>query len=286
MPDDGAGDGGRVTPPGQRANYHITDPEALIGGGPKARFEHNKKAIEAYQSITSEGREPTQEDLDAMAGYIGWGSFGQELFQGNFAAPAEKPGWVKEGAWLREHLGEAGWKSAQASIINAHYTDPITVEAMWDMVRQLGFKGGRVLEPSMGVGNFFGLMPRDLMAQSSLTGIEMEQTTGGMARILYPEANIQIKPYQDSKTADGFYDLVIGNWPFAKDGPADRRYMNLSPSLHDFFFLKALDQTRPGGLVVGITSAGTMDKKGTVTRAALAGKADLVAAIPPAVGCV
>lgn len=278
MPADGTGDAGRVTPPGQRPNYHITDPEALIGGGPKMRFEHNKKAIEAYQSITSEGREPTQEDLDAMAGYIGWGSFGQDLFQGSFSHPAEKPGWVTQGAWLREHLGKDGWESAQKSIINAHYTDPITVDAMWDMVRQLGFKGGQVLEPSMGVGNFFGLMPRDLMAQSSLTGIEMEQTTGGMAQILYPDANIQIKPYQDSKTADGFYDLVIGNWPFAKDGPADRRYMNLSPSLHDFFFLKALDQTRPGGLVVGITSAGTMDKKGAITRAALAGKADLVAA--------
>jgi N12 class adenine-specific DNA methylase len=261
-----------------RANYHIKDPEQLIGGTPKVRFARNKKAIEAYQSITSEGRQPTQDELDAMAGYIGWGSFGQELFQGTYDAPRPKDGWQNESAWLREHLGKEGWESAQASIINAHYTDPITVSTMWDMVRQLGFTGGRVLEPSMGVGNFFGLMPRDLMASSQLTGIEMETTTGGMAKLLYPEANIQIKPYQDSRTADGFYDLVIGNWPFAKDGPADRRYLKLSPSLHDFFFLKALDQTRPGGLVVGITSAGTMDKQGTLTRAALAEKADLVAA--------
>ncbi len=261
-----------------RGNYHVGDPEQLIGGTPKVRFKRNRAAIEAFQSITSEGREPTQEELDAMAGYIGWGSFGQELFQGTYERPAPKDGWAAESEWLREHLGKDGWESAQKSIINAHYTDPITVSTMWDMVRRLGFNGGRVLEPSMGVGNFFGLMPRDLMAKSRLAGIEMETTTGGMAQMLYPDANIQIKPYQDSRTADGFYDLVIGNWPFAKDGPADRRYMRLSPSLHDFFFLKALDQTRPGGLVVGITSAGTMDKKGTLTRAALAEKADLVAA--------
>lgn len=266
---DGAGKG--------RGNYHIADPEQLIGGTPKVRFQRNKKAIEALQSITSEGREPTKDDLDAMAGYIGWGSFGQELFKGTYDRPSPKDGWQKESDWLREHLGKSDWEAAQASIINAHYTDPITVAAMWDMVRQLGFTGGRVLEPSMGVGNFYGLMPLDLMARSKLAGIEMDPTTGGMAKLLYPEANIQIKPYQDSKTADGFYDLVIGNWPFAKDGPADRRYLKLSPSLHDYFFLKALDQTRAGGLVVGITSAGTMDKQGTLTRAALAEKADLVA---------
>jgi N12 class adenine-specific DNA methylase len=280
----GGTDGGNQPGPrpaeGSRAevgNYHIADPEQLIGGTPKVRFARNRKAIEALQSIQSEGRQPTPDELDAMAGYIGWGSFGQELFQGTHDRPKPKAGWEKESDWLREHLGKEAWESAQASIINAHYTDPITVSTMWDMVRQMGFNGGRVLEPSMGVGNFFGLMPRDLMARSRLAGIEMDTTTGGMAKLLYPDANIQIKPYQDSKTADNFYDLVIGNWPFAKDGPADRRYLKLSPSLHDFFFLKALDQTRPGGLVVGITSAGTMDKQGSLTRAALAEKADLVA---------
>lgn len=260
------------------SNYHIADPEQLIGGTPKVRFSRNKAAIEAYQSISSEGRQPTKEELDAMAAYIGWGSFGQELFKGTYEYPRPKDGWQAESDWIREHLGKDGWESAQRSIINAHYTDPITVGAMWDMVRQLGFTGGKVLEPSMGVGNFFGLMPRDLMENSRLTGIEMEQTTGGMAKILYPDANIQIKPYQDSKTADGFYDLVIGNWPFAKDGPADRRYMSLNPSLHDYFFLKALDQTREGGIVIGITSAGTMDKKNSLVRAKMAEKADLIAA--------
>lgn len=137
---------------------------------------------------------------------------------------------------------------------------------MWEMVERLGFKGGRVLEPSLGIRNFFGLMPRELMARSRLAGIELDQLSGGMAKALYPDANIQVKGYQDSKTADNFYDLVIGNWPFAADAPPDRRYRLLDPSLHDYFFLKALDQTRPGGFVIGITSSFTLDKSGKTTR--------------------
>lgn len=275
--DAGTGVGGPAAGPA-RANYHIGDPEQLIGGTPKVRFANNRRAIEAYRSITEEGRAPVKADLDAMASYIGWGSFGQELFQGNWNNAKPKDGWTTEDAWLRNHLGKEEWESAQRSIINAHYTDPVTVNTMWDMVRALGFTGGRVLEPSMGIGNFFAMMPLDLAENSQLTGIELDTLTGGMAKELYPNANIQIKPYEDSKTADGFYDLVIGNWPFAKDGPSDRRYMKLNPSLHDFFFLKALDQTRPGGLVVGITSAGTMDKKGRATRMEIAKKGELVAA--------
>lgn len=272
-----AGDDSAPAAEPTRPNYHVSDPEQLIGGTPKVRFARNRAAIEAFRSITEEARDPRPEELDAMAGYIGWGSFGQELFQGTWERPRPKDGWQAEDEWLRGYLGKEEWESAQASIINAHYTDPPTVMAMWDMVRAMGFKGGRVLEPSMGIGNFFGMMPRDLMAASQLTGIEMDKLTGGMAKLLYPQANVQIKPYQDSRTPDGFYDLVIGNWPFSEIGPADRRYAKLSPTLHDFFFLKALDQTRPGGIVIGITSAGTMDKLGQATRRALDARASLVA---------
>lgn len=259
-------------------NYHVADPEALIGGSPRVRFARNKAAIETFQIVSSEGRAPTQEERDTIARFIGWGSFGQELFNGSWHRPAPKPEWKEADAWLREHLGKEEWESAQASIINAHYTDPPTVQTMWNMVRQMGFTGGRVLEPSMGIGNFFGMMPRDLMERSQLTGIEMDSLTGGMAKMLYPDANINIKPYQDSKTSDGFYDLVIGNWPFAAKAPLDRRYMRLSPTLHDYFFLKALDQTRAGGIVIGITSSGTMDKAGEASRYAIAKKADLIGA--------
>lgn len=274
---DGAGERGR-RPASTRPNYHIADPERLVGGTPKVRFARNKAAIEAYRAITEEGRDPTQDELDAMAAYIGWGSFGQELFQGTWDRPKVRDDWRNEDAWLRSHLGKEEWESAQRTIINAHYTDPPTVGAMWDMLRQMGFKGGRVLEPSMGVGNFFGLMPRDLMDKSDLTGIELDALTGGMAKILYPQANVQIKGYEQSKTPDNFYDVVIGNWPFANVPVPDRRYSNLSPSLHDYFFVKALDQVRPGGIVIGITSAGTMDKQATTIRTHLAKNAELVAA--------
>ena len=260
-------------------NYHITDPAALFGGGPKRRFGKNRDAIQAFRAVTEEGRDPTPAERDAMAAYTGWGSFGQELFKGNWNRPAPAKGWENEDQWLREHLGRGEWESAQASILNAHYTDPPTVQAMWGMLQQMGFAGGRILEPSIGIGNFFGLMPREVMERSQLSGIELDQLTGGMAKLLYPDANVQIKGYQESKTADNFYDLIIGNWPFAAETSfTDRRYRKLSPTLHDYFFLKAIDQVRPGGLVVGITSNGTMDKMGISSRLEMAKKADLIAA--------
>lgn len=281
-----AGDGGTddVRPgrdepaPRARGNYHLSDPERLIAGGPKARFAKNRAAIETYHRVTDEGREPTPEELDTIAAYIGWGSFGQELFKGTWDRPQPKEGWKDEDEWLREHLGEEAWKGAQNSIINAHYTDPPTVQAMWGMVEKMGFTGGRVLEPSMGIGNFFGLMPRYLMEKSQLTGIELDPTTGGMAKMLYPDANVRVMGYEESKTPDDFYDLVIGNWPFANFQPSDRRYDRLSASLHDYFFVKALDQVRPGGIVMGITSSFTMDGvKNRAVKSYLAKRADLVA---------
>ena len=205
-----------------------------MGGGPKTRFAKNRKAIETYQDLTAGNRQPSAEELDALASYIGWGSFGQELFQGSWDNPYPAKSWESESNWMRDYLGREEWESMQRSIINAHYTDPITVQTMWDMARTMGFTGGRVLEPGMGIGNFFGLMPADLAANAHLTGIELDLMTGGMAKMLYPGANVQIKGYQDSKTADNFYDVVIGNWPFANIKIADRRYDQLSPSLHNY----------------------------------------------------
>lgn len=280
-PGDGSGVAGGEQPthsPG-RAGYRLTDPERIIGtGGPKARFARNRLALETFDTVLSEQRDPTPEEQDIIAAYIGWGSFGQELFQGTWDRPNPQPAFEKESEWLREHLGKAGWESIRDSIINAHYTDPPHVEALWRIVQHLGFKGGRVLEPSMGIGSFFGMMPDVLRAKSSLTGIELDRVVGGMAQMLYPDANIRIMGYEKSATADGFYDLVIGNWPFAKDGPSDPRYNNYGLSLHDYFFVKALDQVRPGGLVIGITSSGTMDKKGQTARRQMAKRAELVGA--------
>ena len=259
-------------------NYHIDDPDALLGGTPKERFLRNQKAIMAVKSIIEEERNATEEEKAVMAAYSGWGSFGQELFQGTWARPLPKAGWEKENEWLRETLGKEAWESAQRSIINAHYTDPITVKSMWDMVKRLGFKNGKILEPSMGVGNFFALMPANIMEHSNLTGIELDEITGRMAKELYPDANIQIKGFQDSKTAKGFYDLIIGNVPFDSHAPADKDYDKLNLTLHDYFIIKGLDQLRSGGLFATITSSGTMDKQTVGARKEMAKRAELVAA--------
>lgn len=259
-------------------DFVIADPLRIVGGGQVARFEKNKAAIDLRNRLVDAGRSPTREEQEVLAGYTGWGSFGQELFQGTWDRPAPKKGWEERDQWLRDNLGRKEWEGMQTSIINAHYTDPPTVMAMWDMVRRMGFSGGRTLEPSIGIGNFYGLMPADMTARSQRAGIELDPMTGSMAQMLYPQANIQIKGYEESTTPDNFYDLVIGNWPFFEEGPADRRYNRLSPTLHDYFFLKAIDQTKPGGLIVGITTKGTMDKKGINARMEMARKADLVAA--------
>lgn len=272
----------RVTPESPAApppgDFVIADPLKIVGGGQVARFEKNKTAIELRNRLVEEGRKPTPEEQATLAGYTGWGSFGQDLFQGTWEKPAPKAGWEKRDQWLRDNLGQNEWEGMQRSIINAHYTDPPTVMAMWDMVKRAGFKGGRVLEPSIGIGNFFGMMPVELSGRSQRAGIELDPMTGSMAQMLYPSANIQIKGYEASTTPDNFYDLVIGNWPFSEISPADRRYNRLSPTLHDYFFLKAIDQTKPGGLIVGITTKGTMDKKGVGARMEMARKAELIAA--------
>ena len=276
------GSAGAVTSPSpagpMAGDFHIDDPAAYLGGGAVARFNRNRLAIETLNTITESDRPATREEQEKLAAYTGWGSFGQDLFKGTWERPDPRPGWEERDRWLRQHLGKDAWQSAQASIINAHYTDPPIVAAMWDMVRRAGFEGGRVLEPAVGSGNFFSLMPLDLKARSELTGIELDLTTAAIAKLLFPHSNIQQKAYQDSRTPDGFYDVVIGNWPFAGQTVADRRHGKLKPTLHDFFFLKALDQVRAGGLVIGITSNGTMDKDGKRVRAHLARNAELVAA--------
>lgn len=285
-PDAGAGKKRSVKPPEEVSpanpgpgNFHIENPLDIVGGTPVVRFDKNMAAIELLNELRESERQATAEEQRTLAGYTGWGSFGQELFQGTWDRPMPKAGWEKRDQWLRDHLGKDEWESAQRSITNAHYTDPPTVMAMWDMAKRMGFTGGRVLEPSMGIGNFFGMMPADIKGRSQLAGIELDSLTGSMAKRLYPNANIKVMGYQESKTPDNFYDVVIGNWPFENTVIADRRYNTLSPFLHDYFFLKALDQVRPGGLVIGITSNGTMDKKATRIRAALARKAELVTAI-------
>lgn len=260
------------------SDFVLTDPKSIVGGTPVKRFDKNREALELLEILTDKERQATPAEQAVLAGYTGWGSFGQELFQGTWERPRHKEQWDKRGTWLRETMGQSAWESAQRSITTSHYTDPPTVKAMWDIVHELGFRGGRIQEPAMGTGNFFSMMPDSVREKSTLTGIELDETTGAIAKQLFPQSNISIKNFRDAATPDDFYDLVIGNWPFENTPVADRRYFKEKPFLHDYFFLKALDQTRPGGLVVGITSKGTMDKKDTTIRRRLSEKAELVTA--------
>jgi len=245
-----------------RPNYHLIRDKwgAITGGGLKARFARNQRAIELAIELTESGVPPTTEQQDELAAYTGWGAFGQALFDGEWGTPKPQDGWEEEDDWLREHLGKDAWLQMQKSIVNAHYTSPQLVSAIWGAVRRLGFNGGRVLEPSVGSGNFFGVMPRDLMGASHLTGVEQDETTAKIASLLYPQANIRHKGYEDVETADEFYDLVISNVPFGQEKPAQVRYKQ-DHLVHNFFFRRALDHVKPGGLVVFITGKGTSDGK-------------------------
>ncbi|WAU72378.1 PLxRFG domain-containing protein [Acinetobacter sp. TR11] len=262
-------------------DFYMADPELIIGGTQVKRFDKNKAALELLEELTSEGRQATTEEQAILAGYTGWGSFGQDLFQGTWDNPVFKDEsvWKERNLWLRERLGKESWESAKDSTINAHFTDPYTVAAMWAMAEKMGFTGGRVLEPAIGTGNFISLMPMHIKQRSQVTGIDLDITTAAIAKQLFPESNVQNMPYQKSQTPDNFYDLVISNVPFADIKIADRRYNQFNPNLHDYYFLKMLDQVRPGGIVMAITSSGTMDKQSEVIRRELAKKAELITSV-------
>ena len=261
-------------------DFYMADPDLIFGGGQKQRFEKNKAALELLEELTNEGRQATAEEQITLASYTGWGSFGQDLFQGTWNTPMFKDGWKDQNLWLREKLGKESWESAKDSILNAFFTDPYTVQAMWSMAEKMGFTGGRVLEPAVGTGNFISLMPLAIKQRSQVTAIDLDITTASIAKQLFPESNVQNMPYQKSKTPDNFYDLVISNVPFSNDVKiADRRYNQFNPNLHDYYFLKMLDQVRPGGIVMAITSSGTMDKQSEVIRRELAKRAELVTSV-------
>ncbi len=255
-------------------NYEITNPDALVPSGKKAKLNANLAAVGLLKELQAEGRTPTREDQHILARFVGWGQF-PALFNDINDAGEE---FAEEREDLKRLLGERDYERAKASTINAHYTAPKIVQKMWDVARRLGFKGGRVLEPGMGVGYFYGLMPRDLMARSKLAGVELDPTSGAIARMLYPNASINVKGFQEVRIADGFYDLVITNVPFSENSPFDPEYRNLRAPLHDYYLIKSLDKVREGGLVIAITSFYTLDKAETRFRREMAARGDLVAA--------
>jgi N12 class adenine-specific DNA methylase len=261
-------------PAADAGNFVIDDPDALHRGGLKAKFRANVEAIRLLRQIEAEGRGATPTEQRTLARFTGWGAM-----PGAFNDKGDAGDWTAERDEVKALLTDEEFAAAARSALNAHYTAGPVVRAVWEAAAHMGFAGGRVLEPSMGVGNFFGLVPAALRSHVRLTGVELDRLTGRIARLLYPKANVQVKGFQDVKAPDGFFDLAISNVPFGDYRVSDAAYNRYRANIHDYFLLKMLDKTRPGGLVVAITSTGTMDKANPSVRRALAERGDLVAGI-------
>ena len=251
-------------------NFHITD-DALGEGGLKTKFTANIEAIKTLKLIEAENRTATPAEQEILSKYVGWGGMPQAFDSSNQQ-------WTAEYRQLKELLTPEEYEAAAGSTLNAHYTSPEIIRAMYKAVSNMGFKDGNILEPAMGVGNFFGCIP-DTMQNSKLYGVELDSITGRIAQQLYPDANIQVKGYEKTDYPDNFFDLAIGNVPFGNYGVADKRYDSNHFLIHDYFFAKTLDKVAPGGVVAFVTSKGTLDKANPKVREYLAKRADLVGAI-------
>ncbi len=250
-------------------NFHITD-EHLGEGGAKARFRANMDAITTLKRIEAEGGAATVEEQETLSRYTGWGAI-PDAFDEN------KGDWAKEYAELKAALTPEEYEAARGSTLNAHYTSPTVIRAIYDALGNMGFEGGRILEPSMGVGNFFGLLPES-MAGSQLYGVELDSITGRIARQLYPEAEITVAGFETTNRP-GFFDLAVGNVPFGNYQVFDPEYNRLGFSIHNYFAAKMLDQVRPGGIVAFVTSRYMMDAKDESARRYLAERGELLGAI-------
>lgn len=251
-------------------NFRITD-DHLGEGGPKTKFAANIAAIETLKRIGTEKRPATPEEQDTLSRFVGWGGLSD-------AFDPDKEKWAKEYAQLKELLPEEEYKLARASVLNAHYTSPTVIQAMYKALDGLGFHSGNILEPGLGVGNFFGLLPEN-MAGSRLYGAEIDPVTGQIAKALYPNAHIQVNGFEKTNWPDNFFDAAVGNVPFGAYSVEDPRYNKLNLHIHDYFFVKSIDQVRPGGVIAFVTSRYTMDKKNSTVRAYLAERCELLGAI-------
>ena len=250
-------------------NFHITDDDLGIGG-PKQKYARNVEAIRTLFKLEEEHRGATAEEQQVLSQYVGWGGLADAYDPG-------KDSWAKEYAELKGLLSEDEYAAARSSTLNAHYTSPTVIRSIYDAVERMGFHSGNILEPSMGVGNFFGMLPES-MADSRLYGVELDSITGRIAQKLYPEANIKVAGFETTDRRD-FYDLAVGNVPFGNYKVNDKAYNKLNFSIHNYFFAKAIDQVRPGGIVAFVTSRYTMDSKDSTARKHMAERADLLGAI-------
>ena len=254
----------------EKHNYTITD-EALGTGGAKTKFKNNVAAIRLLNELEFEKRLATPEEQEVLAKYVGWGGLSQAFDENNSA-------WAEEFMELYTLLSPDEYESARASTLNAHYTSPTVINAIYEGLSNMGFKGGNVLEPAMGVGNFFGVMPEE-MRNSKLYGVELDEISGRIAKQLYQNAKIQVTGFEKTAYPDNFFDVAIGNVPFGQYKLSEKRYDKLNLNIHDHFFAKSLDKVRAGGVVAFVTSKGTLDKANPQFRKYLAQRAELVGAI-------
>ena len=259
-----------LTPaPEPAGNFHITD-DHLGEGGAKLKYARNIEAIRTLFKLEQEHRGATAEEQQVLSQYVGWGGLSDAFDPG-------KDSWAKEYAELKGLLSEDEYVAARSSTLNAHYTSPTVIRGIYDAVERMGFRSGNILEPSMGVGNFFGMLP-DTMQDSRLYGVELDSITGRIAKKLYPQADITVAGFETTDRRD-FYDLAVGNVPFGNYKVNDKAYNKLGFSIHNYFFAKAIDQVRPGGVVAFVTSRYTMDSKDSTARKHMAERADLLGAI-------
>ena len=250
----------------QTNNFRITNDD-LGTGTLGEKFDRNLAAVRLLKSLEAADRPATAEEQQVLSQYVGWGGMASAFSPNN-----------RRYEQLRSLLTEDEYKAARASVLNSHYTSPTIIRAIYDAAAQFGFENGKILEPSMGVGNFFGMLPES-MKDSQLTGVELDSISGRIARKLYPNADIKITGYENTKFADNFFDLAVGNVPFGDYSLHDKRYDKDHLLIHDYFFVKTLDKVRPGGIVAFVTSKGTLDKANPAARRLMAERADLLGAI-------
>lgn len=251
-------------------NYVISDMELGVGTA-KEKFQRNVEAIRTLETIEPEKRPATNEEQEVLSKYVGWGGLAD-------AFDETKSAWAKEYAELKTLLSEEEYISARESTLNAHYTSPVIIQGIYRTLQRIGFTKGNLLEPSMGIGNFFGMLP-ETMRESHLYGVELDSLTGQIARLLYPKANITVDGYEKTAFPNDFFDAAVGNVPFGQYKVADKKYDKYNFLIHDYFFGKTLDQVRPGGVIAFITSKGTMDKENPKVRKYIAQRAELLGAV-------
>ena len=251
-------------------NFHITD-DALGIGSAKEKFRRNVEAIRTLEKIENENRIATPEEQRVLSQYVGWGGLAD-------AFDESKSAWAGEYQELKNLLSDTEYASARGSTLNAHYTSPVIIRSIYEALENMGFEKGNVLEPAMGIGNFFGMLP-EKMQDSRLYGVELDGITGRIAKQLYPKADIKISGFEKTDYPNDFFDVAVGNVPFGQYKVADRQYDKNNFLIHDYFFAKTLDKVRPGGVVAFVTSKGTMDKKSPEVRKYLAQRAELLGAV-------